>query len=153
LFIIAFQMTKSEKVAKDYFEALKSQDFETVYSYLDLEDSEYINKDNFVKIQEDSNNFSNIGDYEVVPSISSKLKLSSLNTNSEDLITIQYNINDLDEPQKLKIHLLKQPEKKFLFFNTWKVDASDYVANHINDIMHCICYMLFNESNMIVLKD
>ena len=130
-FYVGGQMSSSAKVAQNYFEALKSNDWDKAYSYLNITESDFINKGNFVKMQKESGINPGIVNY----SISSKKAYTSDESNENGALTknieMQYTTKNSSEPQTMDIKLIKQPEKMWLFFDKWKVSSTDYIEPEV----------------------
>lgn len=135
LFNIGKQLSSPDKIAKDYFKTLSVQDWDKAYSYLDITESDFINKDNFIKTQKKSKDISKIVNYSVVSddtTLSTTDKTDKLKNALTETITMQYITQDSTSPQTMEINLIKQPEKKFLFFDTWKVASAGYITPKIS---------------------
>ena len=145
LFQGAKSMTSPEKVAGDYFAAIKSQNWDTVYSYLDVSGSGFLTEKNFVKIQKKADSDQSIANYSVLSekqktadddnSVSSEESGKDGKTMPGGLVeevTVQYTTHGNASPETKVVSLIKQPEKKWLFFDTWKVSPADYITPEVD---------------------
>lgn len=116
-----------ETVVKNYLNAINNQDYETIYNMLDVSSSsEFVSKKAYkealAKMIQSKGELGiiNVGtvSYEdgglkaVVPFTSSKYKSNSI----------------LTSDNSLKINLTKTLNKKYIFFNDWKIDDSTLIT-------------------------
>lgn len=129
LYNVGLQMFSPESTAKNFFETIRAKDWNNAYSYLNVTESEFINKANFVKVMGKSST-PKIINYSVYQD-----KTNSKNEDAGSLaktVTVQYTTQDNSSPQQMEIKLIKQPQKAFLFFNTWKVASTDYISDDLS---------------------
>lgn len=123
LLIYSFQLIgkktfNPEKYAEDYFESLADTDWNRVYEYLKLPESERLTKSNFIRsvVGTERIDYSNL----------------SINVVSEGkdtaTVDISYILADTGAAKTLTLELVKAHETKFLFFDVWKIDATDILA-------------------------
>lgn len=114
-----------KRVAKDYFEATSSKDWSKAYSCLDVKDEEFTSKDSFVKVASaEKANTDEIKNF--------KFTDLSEDKNSKDDLTrsvlVNYITNNNSSEKTETIKLVKQKEKKFLFFDSWKISTENLVV-------------------------
>lgn len=106
------------RVAKAYFKAVLSGDWETVYGQIEMPEGELMSRDNFVAVHsQDGTDVKN-------------LKVEKVN---ESDFTCQYKAvymlpgesNEMED----KVTLVKQNEKILFFFPKWKVSSEAFVAS------------------------
>lgn len=116
-------------IAKDYFLAVANVDTDKLYQYMDIEKSEFTNKDMFVKLatrnydEDDQMKFSNY-------------KIGKVEKNNNGLtatVSISYMIEGEDEPETVKVSLVKQKSKKYLFFDDWRISNNMAVMDTKKD--------------------
>ena len=120
VYFILNNMTKPETIAEKYFNAVMSYDADTVYSFLDVKESEFTTKEMFKKISEneiDDEDIPKVVNYTVGEPRTSTDGLSTT-------VTITYVLDGDDDSDTADIKLVKAKEKKWLFFDNWKVNVS-----------------------------
>ncbi len=121
-FVLIGKSTYShKKVAEAYFESLKAGDWKSAYEYLDVKESEFINQELFEQVHTQSDGMQ----------ISSSKIVSESSRKNSATVEMQYKIKDMKEAQYTTLELTKQSKKNFLFFDKWKVDASQYIVNDL----------------------
>lgn len=116
-----------ETIVRNYLTAINNQDYETIYDMLDVSaSSEFVSKkaykealakmiqskDELGTINVGTVTYENGGLKAVVPFTSSKYKSNSI----------------LGSDNSLKINLIKTSNKKYIFFNDWKIDDSTLIT-------------------------
>lgn len=111
----------AENTAKEYFDAYINQSFETMYRYLDIEESEFINEEAFEQMMEGKIIYGDFSDAKV------EMKKQK---GKYAYVDITYTDDTTKEQITLEIKLKKQKKKIYKFFSTWKVDADQYIVNN-----------------------
>lgn len=129
ILVYGAKTSNPKTVATNYFDAVTKVDVDKLYRYLNVENSEYVNKDIYKEIiKEDIENADEdkIVNYEVTDVTVSDDELTAE-------VTFKYIKDDSTLPHTMKINLIKLKEKRLLFFDKWKVNessvktVSDYV--------------------------
>ncbi len=107
-----------EKYAEEYFSFYANQNWQSMYECFEIRESEHVDYDTFVRQMD--------ADPIYVKESSVKLKKK---TKGRAYIEVSY-INGDDEEKVLEVVLIKQREKKYKFFSTWKVDPSGFIAEN-----------------------
>lgn len=147
--IIGSSVSNPENVVEDYIEGLKSSDWEAVYDTLAVEESEFVNYDLFVKYQENqTTNYSDITNYTVtdynekISDAANKLSnyfgldeytsdaTESLSDGFVKTYTVTYVTKNSSYEKTMTINLVKQEEKTWLFYPTYKVSTEDIIGSH-----------------------
>lgn len=138
-----------ERLVKSYFESYMQQDYAKMYSYLDVKEDEFINKEAFQKYMKTSTELdaSRISNYTVNPvgmNTGSKSESKpqgwvieetkkSDKSSSDNKLSKEYEITyllDGDGTEYKKIvSLVKQSGKSWLFFDKYKIALKDSVQN------------------------
>ncbi|MCI5553158.1 MAG: zinc-ribbon domain-containing protein [Tenericutes bacterium] len=120
LFVFLGNLTSPKTIAEKLFKASVDYDFDTIYEYLDVEDSNFTSKEMFKKVMAkdaDEDNKPVLVNYTVGNSVLSDDKMSTT-------VTITYMLKDEDESDTMDIKLVKSKDKKWLFFDNWKVNVN-----------------------------
>lgn len=120
VYLILNNLTKPETIAEKFFNATMSYDFDTVYEFLDVDKSEFTTKEMFKKISGDDldeEDIPKVLNYTVGDAVTSSDGLSTT-------VTITYVLDGEDGSDTADIKLVKEKNKKWLFFNNWKVNVS-----------------------------
>lgn len=118
LYIIGNILTDPKRIAKEYFEANINYDADQLYSYLDIEKSEFTTKAVFEKIinrqKEEEKEEPEITNYKVTDTSISDSGLSMT-------VTITYTEKGKTGDSTAKILLTKDKKNKYFFFDNWKI--------------------------------
>ncbi|GKX67955.1 zinc-ribbon domain-containing protein [Inconstantimicrobium mannanitabidum] len=115
-----------KRIAKSYFQSMSSNDWNKAYSYLDVKDSDFISKESFAKVASaEKSKVGDITNFSVIDTVNSKKSMDELTKSVE----INYTVRNSSSPISKKINLVKQKEKKFLFFDSWKVEPENLVVS------------------------
>lgn len=141
--IIGSSVASPKRIAKNYFESLSKGDYKAMYDCLALPDDEFINEETFnVYMQEyaeTSNRFTDVKNY-TIEEIKSNSGLgdsynSELPSAGSNSMIKNFQVSIVDSMtgyiDELKIPLIKQDAKTWLFFDTYKVSAAGYVLQDI----------------------
>jgi Predicted membrane protein len=116
--VIGKRVYSIEKYAKNYFESVADGVWGEVYDYLELPDSEYLSKSNFMKSMVEAKGF-----------LYSSYRVETAKEDSnEAIVSIIYVLEDTGEKSVLSLKMRKSKERDFLFFPVWKVDGMDFLA-------------------------
>lgn len=121
--VLDYQLSP-KTIAEDFFVAVVNADVDKYYQYMDIEESEFVNKDILTKILEhDINNDMNINitDYTIDRFDKS---LDGLTAS----IRISYVENASNTVETARVDLVKQEGKRYLFFDDWRVHDSDILS-------------------------
>lgn len=109
-----------EKIALKYFKAYAANDADTLYEVMNLEESKFVSK-KLLKESVKDNEDTKIANYSVKDSEVADDALSTT-------VTITY-VEEGSSKEKTKdIKLVKNKDKKWLFFDNWTVDSSELIA-------------------------
>ena len=117
---IGNSMTSPKKVALNFFEASIDYDADTLYSYLEIEDSEFTSKKTFKQLM---NRMKKENKQKII-----NYKVTKVNESSSGLyanVTISYTVEGDNNDYSENIRLSKTKTKKFLFFDEWKVSITN----------------------------
>ena len=137
--VVGKKVTSPEKIALNYFKDVANANWEKVYTYYDLSESEFVNKESFTKAVEKKDKIEYLN-YAIKndTDLSSLLDKSASNsTNNEKQqgitrnITIEYAAKNSSETSlHYNVKLVKTAKKKLLFFDDWKVVPEDMIAKN-----------------------
>jgi len=116
-------MFSPKKVAEGYFEALVNYDSNKLYGYLDLEESEFTTKKIFKELnKKDSEN-------EEVKVINYNLEKVEKSTDGMSATaTFKYLLDGQKESDTYTVNLVKDKNKNWLLFDSWKINADNYTV-------------------------
>lgn len=112
-------LTNPKNIAEQFFQATINFDFDAIYEYLNVDNSEFTSKEMFNKVMSkgvDVEDKPIILNYTVGKPVLSSDQMSAT-------ITITYMLQDEDESDTLDVKLIKAKNKKWLFFDNWKVST------------------------------
>ena len=129
LFNVGLAVTSPEAAAKNFFESIRSSDWKRAYSMLNVTENGFVNEKNFQRALKDANaakviNYSVVGSAEkdaLKDTPGSSDKKSGVSSQLSRTVTIQYTTATNSQPQTVQVDVVKQPEKRFLFFDSWKI--------------------------------
>lgn len=116
-------------IAKDYFLAVTNVDTDKLYQYMDIEKSEFTNKDIFVKLATrdmDEDDKVKVANY----------KIGNVEKSNDGLtatVSISYVLEGEDDPDTVKVTMVKQKSKKYLFFDDWRISNNMAVMSTKKD--------------------
>lgn len=114
-------LASPKRVVKDYVKALINNDYDKLYSYLDIEgDNTFVSKKIFKELYKDSKSDTKILDYSIGEV---KYSDSGLTASVKVSVSIKGSSNEDSSYIKLK----KAKGKKYFFFKKWIVDIDDTV--------------------------
>lgn len=117
-FVVGNNVFGYKNVAQTYFEAICAGDWDTAYDQLDIVESTFINKENFIASQK------NLAGTE----INQSKMVSSYDAGLTANVTLQYSERGASDISLMDVNLNKQKKRNFLFFPNWKVSSNQYVA-------------------------
>ena len=119
LCIFLGSLTSPKNIAEKVFNATVNYDFDTIYKYLNVEDSEFTSKEMFNKVMTSNYDIEDkpvIVNYSVGEPVISDDKMSAT-------VTITYMMKDKDKSDTFDVKLVKDKNKKWLFFDNWLVNT------------------------------
>lgn len=120
-YVIGNKLSNPEKVAEEYMQCQVDKDWDKMYDYLSVEESEFINKDLFLKSKAQDSDKKEISSFTVVGD-------SGKDNSSDDLeksILVKYKSKNGSNSDGDILKLVKQEEKFLLFFDKWKVSSKN----------------------------
>lgn len=127
IFIFLNSLASPKNIAEKMFNATADYDFETIYEFLDVEKNEFTTKEMFKNIMSkdiDEDDKVQVVNYTVSDPVYSEDKMTST-------VTITYLLKDRSESGTYDVKLVKSKDKKWLFFDNWKVVMNDFdIANN-----------------------
>lgn len=119
LCIFLGSLTSPKNIAEKVFNATVNYDFDTIYKYINVEDSEFTSKEMFNKVMTSNYDIEDkpvIVNYSVGEPVISDDKMSAT-------VTITYMMKDKDKSDTFDVKLVKDKNKKWLFFDNWLVNT------------------------------
>ena len=121
----ANSITKPDQVVKGYFEALKNNDIDKIYSYLNVPDKDFTSKKVFKELIKEDEKIIN---YAINNTVISPDGL-------EARVNVKYVTEDGDT-DAVTIDLIKDGKKQMLFFPTWKIENdTELIQNYKIKVM------------------
>lgn len=119
-FVVVFSnLTNPKTVAKDYIKAVVEQDGNKLYKYLDVSgDTTFASKEVFAKILKENKEEGNVDNYKITDVTYSSSKLQAT-------VNFKYTIKGSSLERSSSVTLTKQKDKKYLFFDNWKVNGTE----------------------------
>lgn len=119
VYFVLSSITNPKNIAEKFFNATMSYDVDAMYSFLDIESSEFTTKEMFKKIKEDDidGDIPKVLNYTVGKPVTSVDGLSTT-------VTITYVLDGRSSSDTADIKLIKNKNKKWLFFDDWKINVS-----------------------------
>lgn len=112
-----------EKVAENYFNAVIANDADSIYEFMEVEDSKFTTKEMFNKVVENST--SSDTKVEVVNYQVGTVQYDDL-TKMTATVTVTYVLKDTEKSQTMDIKLTKSKDNKWLFYDNWLVSTAAY---------------------------
>lgn len=107
--------TSPKAIAKKYITALADSDWDYLYQYIGIEgDSTFASKDIFKDLMSENNAGTEIANFKI-----KDVTYSSGNLNAE--VDFVYTTKNNSSEQNGTVYLTKQKDKKYLFFDDWKI--------------------------------
>ena len=125
-FVVAGRMvTSPERIVRQYMDALIQSDWDRAYSYVNVTESAFINKDNYIKMCESSGNYSQINNFEVteMPAVYAN-DSSEYSSSLTKTFQISYTTSEGSGLQTMEVSLIRQSGNTWLFFPSWKVSIT-----------------------------
>lgn len=110
-------LANPKNIAEKLFKATTNYDFDTIYGFLDVEKSEFTTKEMFKNIMSrevEDGDKPEVINYTVSNPILSEDKMTAT-------VTITYLLKDSSDSNTFDVKLIKAKDKKWLFFDNWKV--------------------------------
>lgn len=119
LYNYAKKQCSPQKAAEQYFLNVMNGKWDKVYSDFEIKETEFITKGNFIEKQKKHGKT----DYDIYKIRDVKPDKASLKTK----VDILYRLKGDTESSDYSVILIKQSKKRFLFFDSWKVDPSSFI--------------------------
>ena len=143
--VIASSLTSPKHIAKGYFNTIVDGDWNKMYSYFSLENSDFINQDSFIKMMEHELNLE-IENFEILKESSLSYENSFLekypfsknyykSSSDSDMIktyVVNYILKGSASPQSETITLVKSSGKKFLFYPDYYVKVDNLIVSNFH---------------------
>lgn len=126
---IGSNITSPKNIAKNYIQAIIDLDSNKLYSYLEIDgDKTFVSKDEFTKLMNErmDNSDIDIVNFKVTDVEYGKDKLNAK-------VNFTYTTKDSSEEHSDTINLVKEKEKKLLFFDNWKINDNDFSSMVVKD--------------------
>lgn len=124
--------TSPERTAEKYFKSLSDKDWASAYDCLYLNESEFINAEQFALMMENSEILSdNIVAYEIISESDQRSSYYGTDSMKDSDFQMEYRVNYATErssSERMDIKLIKTSEKQLLFFDSYKVSASELLG-------------------------
>ena len=134
-FIIGSSSSDPSKIAKGYFEALTKGDYNKAFEYLSLDETEFVSKAGFSKYMENKgDDYKDVVNFTVSESRSvlSGWGITTSNENNNGftkVYTVKYAVKGGSSNKTMTITLVKNSEKKMLFFDDYDVSIDDLLVS------------------------
>lgn len=126
---ITSSLSKPEKMVEKYFLAYMNQDWDSVYDYLDIDQSNpFLSKENFISaVSSRITGPLEFSDYQIKKTGSQ----SSSGSNESGSLTQKYEITYLNNGHEnfMTVTLLRQNEKAYLFHDKYLISPKDYITS------------------------
>ena len=116
-FVVGKNTFSAQNVATDYFKAIINGDWDVAYDMMDMEESDFINKDMFVKAVNGSDTLK-VNKYTV------KASESSIAADA----VIKYRKRGASSDDELELSMNKEDSKQFLLFDSWKISSDSFTV-------------------------
>lgn len=117
-FVVGKNTFSAQNVATDYFKAMTNGDWDVAYDMMDMDESDFINKDMFVKAVNGSDTLK-VNKYTV------KASESSIAAD----VVIKYRKRGASSDDELELSMNKEDSKQFLLFDSWKISSDSYTVS------------------------
>lgn len=125
-------LTSPDRTAEKYFKSLSGKDWASAYDCLYLNESEFINAEQFALMMENSEILpDNIVAYEIISESDQRGSYYDMDSIADSDFQMEYRVNYATErssSERMDIKLIKTSEKQFLFFDSYKVSASEFIG-------------------------
>lgn len=111
-----------EYVATKYFEALSNGDINTAYNFLKFDESDFLNKKFYAEQAE----------YFDSPIKAYSVKCQSDMKTGMTEARVSYQTVDNERKKVFKVSLVKEKKKKYLFFDSWKIEPTNMMADYFD---------------------
>lgn len=129
IYTIISNQLSPKTIAKNYFLAVVNKDVDAIYEYMDIETSDFANKEMFLKIFDDrydDEDATKLSNYRVGKVNMSKDGLTAT-------VTISYVEDGDNDTDTAEITLVKQKSKKYLLFDNWCISKSLYPVQVVSN--------------------
>lgn len=113
-FVTGNVLSNPQRIVKKYFDSYSTKDFDTMYSLIDVNESEFINSETFSKLMEETSviGSANVTNYK----ISTNLNSGSIIKNYDVMYVL-----DNGSSSSVEVNLVKTNKRILFFFSTYKV--------------------------------
>ncbi len=112
----------AKSVANTYIKALKKQDANQLYTYMEFEeDKTFVSKKLFKELQNQKENSKAIENYKITDVTYGSGKISAT-------VSFKYTMKGSSKEATGQVYLTKQDKKKFFLFPNWKINSSNEVS-------------------------
>ena len=118
LYAIGASLTNPEKIISDYLNAQINENWDKVIGFIVIENTDSINQESFISMLKANHQFG-ISSFEIVD------KSSPLDSELVTIFTIKYVLKSDSTPYTQTITLVKQNEKRFLAFDSYKISIDN----------------------------
>lgn len=124
---VGSDMSSPKKVADEYIKDVISGDGNKLYKYLELEgDKTFVSKKTFASLIKDNNSTTSIDNYKITDVEYGSGKLTAT-------VKFSYTSKNSSSEKTSSIKLSKESKKKFIIFDSWKVNDSSITASTVKD--------------------
>lgn len=123
-YVVGNKLSNPEKVAEEYMQCQVDKDWDKMYDYLSVEESEFINKDLFLKSKVQESDKEEISSFTVVGDTGKEDSSDDL----EKSILVKYKSKNGSNSDGYILKLIRQEEKFLLFFDKWKVSSENILS-------------------------
>lgn len=133
-FSVGNAQSKPEKTAEQFMSAIRNKDWDKMYSYVTMPESQFLTKETFETYQKQKWDMVNIVNYSILPQQPQSAHTNNQEMENEDgglayQARVQYTTPSTTVPQTITLNLIKQTEKSMLFFDTWKISVQDDIIS------------------------
>lgn len=119
LFLTGKYLTGPKRIAKDYIDALVSNNVDKLYNYLNIEgDKTFISKSIFKQVLSEENKTEKIKNIDIKD-------VEYSDDKTEATVNFTYTVEGKDKEYNDDLTLVKSDDKKFIIFDDWKVKDFD----------------------------
>lgn len=127
-------VTDPKNIAKGYFEAKANGDWNKMYGYLSLDNSDFINKNNFLKLMGNEEKLE-IVNFEISDSLSNGSSYEGYFVSTSDsgmvkTYVVEYLLKGNSSTQSETITLVKNSGKKLLFYDDYDVNIDNLIISN-----------------------
>lgn len=120
-----------DRLVKSYMEAYIAQDYEKMYDYMAIKESDFVNEETFANYMAnyEQSDIPEIANYTINPQESQESYEMSGSNSLSKVYVVSYVLEGSGSEQTMYIDLIKQDTKKWVFFDDYKVAMDGAVCN------------------------